>query len=294
MMIRKTSRLVALITCAGLFACSDGSGPGKGTQVTFSVGTRAGPAAGPALLAPITDAAGNQIDLTSVKLVVRRVEFKHEEDESCDDNSNPPVPTSTNGQHDEGDANSGQHEDDGEDDGDDGDEDACESITFGPVLVDLPLDVGATKAFSVTLDPGTYDELRVQVHKPEPGDPRDDAFLAIPGNEGVDYSILAEGTYTPSGGTPVAFTYKSRLNAEHEIKLDPPLAIDATSTNFDVTLKVDTGKWFVDGSGILLDPTSANEGGANESLVRHNIGESFDAFRDEDQDCQDDDGSADD
>lgn len=280
-----TSRLTALVAWSGLLAaCSDGSGPGQGTQVTFSVGTRAAPGAGPLLLAPITDAAGNQIDLTSVKLIVRRVEFKREEDESCDDDSSVPAPTSA----------TVRHGDDGEDDGDDGDEDACESVTFGPLLVDLPLDVGATKAFTVTLDPGTYDELQVQVHKPEPGDPRDDAFLAIPGNEGVDFSILAEGTYTPSGGAPVAFTYKSRLNAEHEIELVPPLVIDAASPNFDVTLKVDTGKWFVDGSGILLDPTSANEGGVNESLVQNNIAESFDAFRDEDRDCQDDDDSSND
>ena len=282
-----TPRLMALLACAGLLAaCSNGSSPGNGTQVTFSIATRGAPAAGPALLAPISDAQGNQIDFTSVKLVVRKVEFKREEDESCEGTLN-------DGQH-----TDGQHDDSGENDGDDGHDDACESVTFGPLLVDLPLDVGATKAFSVALDPGTYDELKVQVHKPEPGNPRDDEFLAIPGHVGIDYSILAEGTYTPNTngtpGTPVSFTYKSPLTAEHEIHLNPALVIDATNPNFDVTLKVDTGTWFLDGSGNLLDPNSANEGGANQGLVNDNIRKSFHAFRDGDHDGHDDDGSDDD
>jgi hypothetical protein len=277
-MTSTTQRLIALIACTGLLAaCGDGASPGKGTQVTFSIGTRGAPAAGPARLAPITDANGDQIDITSVKLVVRKVEFKREEDESCEGALN-------DGQH-----NDGQHKDSGENDGDDGHEDACESVTFGPLLVDLPLDVGATKAFSVALDPGTYDELKVQVHKPEPGNARDDEFLAT--NPGVDNSILAEGTYTPSGGTPVAFTYQSPLTAEHEIHLNPALVIDATNPNFDVTLKVDTGTWFLDGNGSLLDPSTANDGGANQGLVNDNIRKSFHAFRDDNHDCHDDDGS---
>ena len=292
-MTSKTPRLVALIACASvLTACGNGSSPSTGTQVSFSLGTRAAPAAGAALSAPITDAQGNQIELTSVKLVIRKVEFKREEDQSCDGNSNPPVPTSLNGQQNGGGAHNG-HDDGGENDGHDGHDDACESVTFGPLLVELPLDVGATKAFSVTLDPGTYDELKVQVHKPQPGDPRDDAFLAIPGNEGVDYSVLAEGTYTPSGGSPVAFTYTSRLSAEHEIHLNPALIIDATNPNYDVTLKVDTGTWFLDGAGDLVDPNTANDGGANQGLVNENIGKSFHAFRDDNHDCHNDNGSDD-
>jgi len=283
---------MALLACTGLLAaCSDGSSPSQGTQVTFSLGTHAASAAGAALLAPITDGQGNTIEFTSVKLVLRKVEFKREEDESCEGSSGIPVATSGTVQH------SGQldghHDDGGENDGDDGHEDACESVTFGPALVNLPLDAGVTEAFTVTLDPGTYDELKVQVHKPEAGDPRDDAFLAIPGNEGVDYSIIAEGIYTPSGGAPVNFTYKSRLSAEQEIHLDPALVISGATLDYPVTVKVEVAKWFVDGSGNLLDPGSANDGGANQGLVNDNIQKSFHAFRDENHDCHDDDGSDD-
>jgi hypothetical protein len=38
-----------------------------------------------------------------------------------------------------------------------------------------------------------------------------------------------------------------------------------------------------------VDPASANEGGANENLVRDNIRASIDAFRDDDHDGHDDD-----
>lgn len=279
-----TPRLMVLAACvATLASCSGGAGPSTGNQVTFSVGTRGTPAAGTAALSvPITDAQGNTIEITSVKLVLREIEFKREEDATCD--VPPPVPGAPP-------AVNGHHGDDGEDDGHDGHEDACESVSFGPKLVDLPLDAGVSPAFSVTLDPGTYDELKVKLHKPVPGDPLDDAFLAIPGNEGIDYSIIATGTYTPNGGAATPFEFRSGLSAKQEIHLNPPVVIDGTAMDYPVTLKVDVATWFVDGTGAVVDPGTAGAGGANEELVQHNIKSSFHAFRDGNHDCHNDNGS---
>jgi hypothetical protein len=288
MMYWKTSRLMTLLACAGLFACSDGSGPPTGARIAFSMGTRGTSAT--ALRNPVDDGT-RMLEITSVKVVLRKVEFKREEDESCDDDSNPPVAPSVNGQHDESDPNNGGHGDDGENDGADGDEDACESITVGPMLVTLPLDPGVKLAFNAILDPGTYDEVRVKVHVPEPGNPIDDAFLATPEGQGVDYSVIVEGKYFADKNLPdfQPFTFKSHLSANQEIHLNPPLVIEPGSTGFEVSVTVDVDSWFKDDAGNLIDPRTADE-----NVVNQNIRNSFRAFRDEDHDGHDDDGSDDD
>ncbi|MGH7753399.1 MAG: hypothetical protein ACREN5_11350, partial [Gemmatimonadales bacterium] len=57
----------------------------------------------------------------------------------------------------------------------------------------------------------------------------------------------------------------------------------------NVTLRLDVSRWFVNGGGTaLVDPATANEGQANENLVRDNIRASIDAFRDDDADGLDD------
>jgi hypothetical protein len=51
-----------------------------------------------------------------------------------------------------------------------------------------------------------------------------------------------------------------------------------------VTIRVDLPSWFTTAQGDLIDPGSANEGGANEALVDGNILASFHAFDDRDRD----------
>jgi hypothetical protein len=48
---------------------------------------------------------------------------------------------------------------------------------------------------------------------------------------------------------------------------------------------MDITTWFLNGgSGALVDPGTANPGGANENLVKNNIKNSIKAFRDRDDD----------
>jgi hypothetical protein len=219
----------------------------------------------------ITDASGNTLTFEKVELVLREIELKRadrdvvcgEDDSNSDDDSN-------------------------DDSSDDASADDCEELEFGPVLLDLPLGGGAAQAFTVEIAAGTYDKLEFEIHKPEDdGDANDAAFLAAH-PDFRDVSIRVSGTYN---GTP--FTYVTDLGEEQEQALVPPLSI-ATATATDLTLFVDVNDWFRTAAGTLVDPASANQGGANENLVENNIENSIDAFEDGDRDGGDDhdDGSS--
>ena len=72
-----------------------------------------------------------------------------------------------------------------------------------------------------------------------------------------------------------------------EFDLNPALVANETAAS-DLTLFVDLDKWFRDSSGGLVDPATANQGGANEVLVEQNIQSALDAFEDDDHDGRDD------
>ena len=57
-------------------------------------------------------------------------------------------------------------------------------------------------------------------------------------------------------------------------------------------MHVSIDRWFTDRNGNLVDPSTANTGGANEQLVNDNVRRSFHAF--EDNDHHGDDGHGDD
>jgi hypothetical protein len=194
------------------------------------------------------------IVLRSIEVVLREIELKRVEADSCDSVM-------------------------GNDD--------CEEFEVGPVLVTLPLGTAATATvITVNAPPGMYDELEFEIHKP--GDSDDAAFIAAhPNFDGV--SIRVTGTYSQAG-TRSDFTFTSDLNAEQEMDLVPPITVsEGAPTN--VTLRVDVAGWFLNAGGTaLVDPASANKGQPNEGVVKDRIEASIDAFRDDDHDGHDDDG----
>jgi hypothetical protein len=249
----------ALATLALVAACSDAGGPSSGGQVNFNLATKptAASAASTGVLAaafvgtPETYSDGtNTLVIDRVQLVLREIELKRVETVSCADGSG---------------------------------HDACERLEVGPILLDLPLggSGGAARSFSVPVAAGTYDEVEFGIHKPSHDD--DAAFVqANPDFNGV--SVKVSGTYN---GAP--FVYTSDLEAEEEIELSPPL-VTADGTPTDLTLFVDLDHWFRSGAGLLLDPLTANAGGANESIVESNIRATLHAFEDENEDGADDHG----
>jgi hypothetical protein len=266
----------ALAVALALGACTgDTAGPMTSARVAFHVSTAPGGSASGLALASDTmvGGGGETLVLDSVQMVLRDVRFKRVEDGACDDDHDDIVLAAS-------------HDDDGDDDGH---HDGCEYYNAGPFLLDLPLGGGVERAFSVAVDTGTYDELRIKIHKPEDdGDPRDAAFLAAH-PEFARVSIRAFGSYD---GTP--YVYTTDLDAEQRMNLVPPIVVAGALTQVDVTIRVDVSGWFADGSGGFVDPGTANEGGSNEDLVEDNIEHSFHAFQDDDHDGHDDHGSDDD
>ncbi|HEY7027779.1 MAG TPA: hypothetical protein VH438_09255 [Gemmatimonadales bacterium] len=267
---------LAVLTAAGLLACSEGTGPGNKPQISFNVSTSSGAAANLQSVSDTVVSGTNTLVLDQVELVLRDIRFKRVNDDACEDDQGGGIVVRP-----------ASH--DGGENGDDGSEDACENVNAGPFLLDLPLGSGVEQVFSVAVDTGTFDELRIKLHKPEDdgSDPADVAFLAAHPDFAA-ISIRATGTWN---GTP--FTFTSDLDAEQEMQLNPPLVVTDAGANVDVTLKVDVATWFADGTGGLLDPGTAGKGGQNENLVRDNIENSFDAFQDENRDGHDDGGSDD-
>ena len=279
----RTSPLSALVALTALAACSGTSaGPSTGTQVTFNLGTRGntlGALRGDTLTSPSNDT----LVIDSVQLVLRDIKFQRLNEDQCDhedgDSSGSLVALS---RHDEGTSGGS------DDDGNDGEHDGCESFNAGPYLLDLPLGGGVTRGFSVGVDTGSYDQLRIKIHKPEDdGDAKDVAFVAAH-PEFNKVSIRAVGTFN---GQPFAFV--TDLNAQQRMDLVPPIVVADSVTNVDITIDVDLTSWFSDGAGGLVDPNTGNKGGVNDNLVNDNIRDSFHAFRDEDRDGHDGPGDED-
>ena len=69
--------------------------------------------------------------------------------------------------------------------------------------------------------------------------------------------------------------------------MTPPLVV-AASAETELTLFIDLAAWFQTADGGLLDPATANDGGVNRNVVRDNIGDSIEAFGDDDGNGRDD------
>ena len=153
--------------------------------------------------------------------------------------------------------------------------DDCEEMALGPILVDLPLTTGIATPINVAVPSGTYREIDLKLHKPG-DDARDVAFKAA-NPAFADISVRVEGTFNGR-----AFVFTSRVNEKLEIEFNPPLVVDAAGGN--VTVQIDPASWFRSATSAVIDPATANPGGANENTVRDNIRISFRALDDDDRD----------
>ncbi|HEX9727540.1 MAG TPA: hypothetical protein VGA37_03415 [Gemmatimonadales bacterium] len=261
------NRILTLSIMAGaVAACSDTTAPGivdqphvalSFTTLASGVGTASTSAPWFSVAAGDTVVSGSDsLVISRVQLVLREIELKRANHDACDSIM--------------------------------GDDDDCEEFAVGPLLLDLPLNGGVTTSLTVAIDTGSYDEIEFEIHKPDDDSQADSAFLA----QHPDFartSIRVEGTYN---GEP--FTYETDLNAEQEIEFVTPLVITDATAETNVTLRVVLDSWFKTSAGSLVDPRSANHGGANEGLVKDNIRQSFDAFQDQDRDGDDRDEDSDD
>ena len=283
--MNRALRLPALAALTALAACSgSSSGPSTGTQVTFNLATT-NTALGAIRGDTIPTTGTDTLVVDSVQLVLRDIKFQRTNEDVCDQEDSLESGDLRLAYSHDGEGDGGSIDDDGND----GHADGCESFNAGPYLLDLPLGAGVARGFSVAVDTGSYDQLRIKIHKPENGgsDPKDAAFLAAhPEFDGV--SIRAFGTFNGA-----AFAFTTDLSAEQKMDLIPPVIVADSTTNVDITINVDISTWFSDGAGGLVDPNTGNKGGSNDNLVNDNIKDSFRAFRDEDRDGHDGPGNED-
>jgi len=146
-----------------------------------------------------------------------------------------------------------------------------DEVASGPYLLDLSgpsLDSGGVaKVLETSFTPGTYSEIKLEIHKPENGEVGVNADLTpmIAANA----SIIADGTIDGAD-----FTFTTAVSAEQQFEGN--LVLNAGS---NLTLNVDPSTWFTS-SGARLDPRTES----NRSQIENNIQSSFKAYKDDDED----------
>jgi predicted small secreted protein len=246
-------RTAAFLLSAGLLAaCNESTGPGKIINLSF-VTRPAGPVLRVASLDGAHPSAAVSVTSGANTLVISKAQLVLSRIEL------------------QGSASAGCTESTADD---------CEEMKIGPSIIDLPVDQSVATSVTASVPAGTYSEVEAKIDAVQSGESGASAFLAAnPSFAGV--SVRVEGTYN---GQP--FVYTSNVESELELQFPTPLVVDQTGMN--LTVHVDLAGWFTDGSGNLVDPSTANAGGANASLVADNIKRSFHAFEDDDRDGQED------
>ncbi len=165
------------------------------------------------------------------------------------------------------------HNDDGEVDG--------EEVELGPFVVPLNLNGNLTQIAGATIPNGTYDEIDFEIRKPENTENVGDADFNVGGQR---FSIVIRGTYNDT-----AFTWKTSLDVEQELGLNPPMVVSDSLGTSNVSIAVNPFVWFLD-NGVTMDPRDES----NRSKIEQNIQNGFKAFKDNDHDGEDNDEDDDD
>ncbi len=147
-----------------------------------------------------------------------------------------------------------------------------EDLEAGPILMELPLDGSLTPLFqALTIPPGSYEELEIEVKIPE-GHEYEDDFSTLYPDWDVTVSIRVEGTFNDE-----SFEYTQDFNDDFELEFENPLEVFEGSAG--IILAIDVGTWFWNAEKTeLLDPRSPVD--FDRSIVEANIEDSFEAFED--------------
>ena len=162
--------------------------------------------------------------------------------------------------------------------------DDCAELQLGPTLVDLPVDATTRVMLEdVAIPAGTYSAVQATLDavRADDDEPGGSAFLtAHPDFQGI--SVKVTGVFTDASSTTHAFTFTSEVDAEMDMRLEPPVTLASDTKNF--TIAVDVASWFKDASGAAIDPTDP----ANAEAIERNILRSARVFEDNDHDGVDD------
>lgn len=108
-----------------------------------------------------------------------------------------------------------------------------------PAVVHLATDGSLSSYYANRLPDGTYDRVRFSVHRLESGDVVPDPEFIDGTSGGERYSVIIKGRLRDS-----VFVYKSRIDADYELTITPPLAVTDGVKDANVTIIVDPYDWF--------------------------------------------------
>ena len=258
--------LVGLTLLVGATACDDdSSGPGARTvTMSFTSGSTAAASTASVDVASslkynvvqsaeglVVTSGDDELVITSAQIVFRNVKLQPGQ-EGCVDDS--------------------------EDSETEEEDDNCATMFVGPILVDIPTDALPGSEISVLIPEGSYRSVQLRLHKISSNSSADAAFRAEHPDFG-DASVKVEGTFN---GVP--FTYLSDITATVNLPLPAPIVVGGEDQ--DLTVELDVGSWFLSQSGSLLSPLDDNN--QARQAIRSNIRTAIRAFRDNNQDGQED------
>lgn len=266
-------KILPFLAAALLFSCSQQSG-----KLRVSARGAAAPAAAAAGSLRIDD----HVSVDRVRIAVKEFEL---EDGSCAPAAMAKDGTTSGGSSGDGssgDSSSAGGSDDSATSGGD-DDGECEA-EVGPFVADLAGDQlagGIQPVFQAGVMPGTYDGIEVKIA------PLPDSVAGAADLSGA--SVVVNGSYTHDvtmGGTTTTVTdpFTIAVTACVEIERETAITVPADGSTANVTLSIDWSQWFTDGTR-ALDPTSP----ADAATIAANVARSLGAFKDDDQDGQDDD-----
>ncbi len=255
--VSNASTLLALLVAVAGCSSTSSNDLGATGRVNLRLSTASTSASASSnLLSDVTVTQGSDVlVISNVEIVARKIKLEQQ-----DGNCPAPVVESPDGSSKDADEDSTEE---------------CPNLSLGPVLLDPPLGDGAVSTFSVDLPAGTYDELKLQIHKPTSRS-ADVAFVtANPDFDGI--SIRVTGTFN---GVP--FTFTTALTAEVEVPFESPVVVADGGTT-SVTMQLDVRSWFdAQGGGALVSPLNLTQ--QNRARIEQNIRSSFHVFRDENGD----------
>ena len=155
-------------------------------------------------------------------------------------------------------------------------------------IVELNLQGQAVAMDTIEVTPGTYKEVEISIDKLETGNPEEDPLIALR-PEFANASVVIEGLVITQSGASEAFMFKTDLDRDMEIDINPFLEIlqpvdGQPLIGYAVSIIVETGRWFVDSGGAWLDPRDPS----NKSPIESNIQLAFEAFEDANEDGEPD------
>ncbi len=156
-----------------------------------------------------------------------------------------------------------------------------DSLDFetGTIIMSLNLNGGITEVAVSEIQPGIYNEIEFDIHKPEDSEVVPDSDFRIGDSGDERFSVVIRGNIDGN-----VFLYRSNKNFEIELELANNIEILESDNNLDITLTVDISGWFLDEHGNPLDPRNID----HESEIDESIKRSFEAFEDNDRDGDDD------